>query len=96
MLLELATVLIAFDLLANKVFLAGLEALMPRLEQMPIKVALEPHYRTQFQEAADYDYIFDRIDHPQVGITIDIGHFHSAQVDTRIRSQALQESGTSI
>jgi len=49
---------------------------------MPIRVALEPHYYSRFQDAADFDFIFDRIDHPQLGITIDIGHFHSAEVDT--------------
>lgn len=62
---------------------AGLKALMPRLEGMPIRVALEPHYHSRFQDAKDYDYIFDRIDHPQLGITVDTGHFHSAKVDTK-------------
>jgi len=62
---------------------AGLEALMPRLEKMPIRVALEPHFDSQFQDAADYDYIFGHLDHPQLGITVDTGHFHSAKVDTK-------------
>ena len=29
----------------------------------------------------DYDAIFDRIQSPQVGITLDSGHFHAAGVD---------------
>lgn len=62
---------------------AGLEALMPRLEKLPIRVALEPHFHSQFQDAADYDFIFSRIAHPQLGITVDTGHFHSAEVDTK-------------
>lgn len=62
---------------------AGLKALMPRLEAMPIRVALEPHFHSQFQDAADYDYIFGHYDHPQLGITVDTGHFHSAEVDTK-------------
>jgi len=61
---------------------AGLEALLPKIESMPIKLALEPHFRSQFQDAEDYDFIFERIAHPQLGITIDTGHFHSAGVDT--------------
>ena len=44
---------------------------------------MEPHFRSQFQDAADYDFLFDRVDHPQLGITVDTGHFHSAQVDTK-------------
>ncbi len=62
---------------------AGLNALMPQLEDMPVRVALEPHYKSSFQDAADFDYIFDHIEHPQLGITVDTGHFHSAGVDTK-------------
>lgn len=62
---------------------AGLKSLLPQLEGMPIRVALEPHYHSRFQNLADFAYIFDRIDHPQLGITVDTGHFHSAQVDTK-------------
>lgn len=61
---------------------AGLKELLSRIEGMPIKVALEPHYYSQFQDVEDYDYIFDRIDHPQLGITVDTGHFYWAKVDT--------------
>lgn len=61
---------------------AGLEALLPKIESMPVKLALEPHFHSQFQDAEDYDFIFDRITHPQLGITVDTGHFHSAGVDT--------------
>lgn len=61
---------------------AGLKALLSRIEDMPIKVALEPHIFSQFQDDEDYDYIFGEIDHPQLGITVDLGHFHWAKVDT--------------
>lgn len=60
---------------------AGLEALLPLIEGMDIKVALEPHLNSRYQEASDYDFIFDRLDHPQLGITVDTGHFYSAGVD---------------
>lgn len=62
---------------------AGLNALMSRIENMDIKVALEPHFHSRYQDAEDFDYIFERIDHPQLGITIDTGHFHAAGVDTK-------------
>ena len=62
---------------------AGLKALLPMIENMEIKVALEPHFRSRYQDAEDFDFIFERIDHPQLGITVDTGHFHAAGVDTR-------------
>ncbi len=61
---------------------AGLKELLSRIADMPIKVALEPHYFSQFQDIKDYDYIFDQIDSPQLGITVDTGHLYWAKVDT--------------
>ena len=61
---------------------ARLKELMSRIGDLPIRVALEPHYNSWFRDVDDYVYIFDRIDHPQLGITVDTGHFHRAQVDT--------------
>ncbi len=61
---------------------AGLKALLSRIEGMPIRVAIESHVFSQFQDDADYDYIFSEIDHPQLGITVDTGHLHWAKVDT--------------
>jgi len=63
--------------------IAGLKALLPMIEGRGVKVALEPHYRKQIQFIEDYDAIFSEIDSPQVGITLDSGHFHSAGVDWR-------------
>lgn len=62
--------------------ISGIKALIPLIEDMPVSVALEPHYHSQYQNAEDYDVIFSAIDHPKVGITVDTGHFHSAGVDT--------------
>ena len=61
--------------------IAGIQALLPMIENSPVKLALEPHYRSQIQAAEDYDAVFDQITSPQIGITIDAGHFHSAGVD---------------
>jgi sugar phosphate isomerase/epimerase len=61
--------------------IAGIEALLPLIEHIPVRLALEPHYRSQIQDLEDYEAIFDQIETPQVGITLDSGHFHSAGVD---------------
>lgn len=63
--------------------IAGIQALLPRIEGKSIKLALEPHYRSQIMFLDDYDAILSAIDSPQVGITLDSGHFHSANVDWR-------------
>ena len=63
--------------------IAGLKALLPLIEEIPVRMALEPHYNSQYQDAEEYDRIFSAIDHPKVGITVDTGHFHSAGVDTK-------------
>ena len=62
---------------------AGLKVLLPMIENMKIKVALEPHYRSRYQDPEDFDFIFERIDHPQLGITVDTGQFHASRVDTK-------------
>lgn len=66
-----------------EVSVAGLKALLPMIENMKIRIALEPHFHSRYQDAGDFDFIFERIDHPQLGITVDTGQFHAAGVDTK-------------
>lgn len=61
--------------------LVGLEKLVKAISDLPVKVALEPHVGSQFQNEADYAEIFEHITTEQIGITIDTGHFHVAGVD---------------
>jgi sugar phosphate isomerase/epimerase len=61
--------------------IAGLKAMLPLIAHSPVRLALEPHYGSQIQYLEDYDAIFEEIESPQVGITLDSGHFHSAGVD---------------
>jgi sugar phosphate isomerase/epimerase len=61
----------------------GIKALLPLIEHKPIRLALEPHFSSQIMYTDDYDAIFAEIDSPQVGITLDSGHLHSAGVDWR-------------
>ena len=63
--------------------IAGIQELLPAIEDRPVRLALEPHYRSQIQYAQDYDLILAQVTSPQMGITIDTGHFHSAGVDWR-------------
>ncbi|HLO18477.1 MAG TPA: sugar phosphate isomerase/epimerase [Anaerolineales bacterium] len=61
--------------------IAGIKALLPLIENKPVKLALEPHFGSQIQFFEDYEAIFEQIESPQIGITLDSGHFHSAGVD---------------
>jgi sugar phosphate isomerase/epimerase len=58
-----------------------LHRLEPVIEGTPIRIGLEPHYRNVIEQAEDYDAIFAEIDHPQIGLCPDIGHFHASGVD---------------
>jgi sugar phosphate isomerase/epimerase len=64
-----------------KPFLKSLEELVPILEGTEIKIGLENHYRNWIQYIQDYEHIFQHVDAPSIGITIDTGHFTSAGVD---------------
>lgn len=48
----------------------------------PIKLALEPHYGNILQGPEDFAAVLEAIPDPRVGVCVDTGHFHSAQVDT--------------
>ena len=56
------------------------------VELMPpdndIKIGVEPHYGSIIEQMEDYERIFSEIDYPLIGICVDTGHFHSAEVDT--------------
>lgn len=60
----------------------SLEKVARMLEGTPVKLGLENHYQNRVETIEDYDYILQRIDHPQIGITADFGHFNSSKVDT--------------
>jgi sugar phosphate isomerase/epimerase len=63
--------------------IAGIKALLPLIERKSVKLALEPHFGSQIQSIEDYEAIFNQISSPQVGITLDSGHFQSAGVNWR-------------
>ena len=59
----------------------GIKELLLFIQSRPIRLALEPHFGSQIMYTEDYDAIFAEIVSPQVGITLDSGHLHSASVD---------------
>lgn len=60
---------------------AGIKKLVPLISQIPVRLAIEPHYHSQIQDEKDYNEIFCQIDSKQIGITIDTGNFHAIGVD---------------
>ena len=75
--------------------LAGIRALLPRIEGRPVRLALEPHYGAQIQFAEDYDTILAEIPTAHVGITLDFGPLsfcrcRLAETDRAVRRPDLQ------
>lgn len=62
-------------------FLEALHELEPALTGGPVRLALENHYGYWLQYIQDYEHLFDAVNHPQIGIALDTGHFSSAGVD---------------
>lgn len=49
---------------------------------LPVRLALEPHYGNVLEQPDDFRFVLDRVADPRLGICVDTGHFHSAGVDT--------------
>lgn len=71
--------------------ISGILKLLELVGDQPIRIALEPHHRSQIENRADYDTILGQIKSPQVGITLDTGHFHTAGVDWKALVRAYPE-----
>ncbi len=59
-----------------------LRQLVPVIEGTTIKIGVEPHYGNVIEQMHDYDVILGELDHPQIGVCPDIGHFYASGVDT--------------
>jgi len=62
-------------------YIEAVESLVSHLEQKSVRLALENHYLNWLQYIQDYDFVFDFIKSPLVGMTLDTGHFTAAGVD---------------
>jgi sugar phosphate isomerase/epimerase len=62
-------------------FLKALAEIEPQLRGSQVRLALENHFGNWIQFIQDYEHIFDYLDSPQIGITLDTGHFTASEVD---------------
>jgi len=62
-------------------YIEAVESLVPHLEKKSVRLAIENHHYNWVQFIQDYDFIFDFIKSPAVGMTLDTGHFTAAGVD---------------
>ena len=61
--------------------ISGAQELAAYCEDLPVELCLANHHGNRIEQIEDLDRVFSEIHHPKVGILIDIGHYHSAQVD---------------
>ena len=66
---------------AIRPYLEAVESLIPHLEASGIRLALENHYGNWLQYIQDYEFVFDYLKSPNIGMTLDTGHFTAAAVD---------------
>jgi len=59
----------------------GAQELAVYCEDLPVELCLANHHGNRIEGIEDLDQIFSEIDHPKVGVVVDIGHYHSAGVD---------------
>jgi len=62
-------------------YIEAVESLVPLLEETGVRLAIENHKYNWVQFIQDYEFIFDFIKSPMVGMTLDTGHFAGASVD---------------
>lgn len=72
-------------------FLKALDEIEPLLRNTPVRLALENHYGNWIQFIQDYEHIFDYMQSPQVGVTLDTGHFTACGVDPADVARRLQD-----
>jgi len=65
-------------------FLKALEELEPLVRGTPVRLALENHYKNWIESIPDYEHIFDYLPSPNIGMTLDTGHFSSAGIDSEV------------
>jgi len=62
-------------------YIQAVESLVPHLNKNSVKLGLENHVHNWLQYIQDYDFVFDFLDSPMIGMTLDTGHFTAAGVD---------------
>lgn len=57
-----------------------LDLILPFCEEIGVTLALENHAGFNLENIADFRSVFDRFDSPNLGLCVDVGHFHAAGV----------------
>ncbi len=63
-------------------FVAGVERVLELTSESSMTLAIENHPEMILTCLEDWDRLFGLIDHPRVGICVDVGHFHSCHQDS--------------
>jgi len=58
-----------------------LSAVAPEAEKRKIRIVLENHHQNVIEFPQDYDFVFERVPSPAVGMCFDMGHFARSGVD---------------
>ena len=66
------------DMLA---LIKGIHELADYCAELPVELCLGNHHGNRIENIEDLDRIFSQADYPNVGVLVDIGHYHSSQVD---------------
>lgn len=59
----------------------SLNELAAYIAARPISICLENHHNWPLSTAEDYERLFEKVDAPQIAITLDTGHFTASGVD---------------
>ena len=61
-------------------YIQGLKELVKYIEGKDIHLCIENHYKNEIETIEDMQRVVEEIEHPQVGLTADTGHFTSSQI----------------
>ncbi len=76
---------------AFRLFYAGLDQVMPRAEELGIKVLVEPEPDLLMERTAEFKPFIREIHSPMIGLNFDIGHFFCAGEDPVVALEELFE-----
>ncbi len=76
---------------AEKLFLKGLEQVIPTAEELGIKLLIEPEPELFIENKTEYKNFMQHIASPSVGLNFDIGHFYCVGEDPAAAFEELYE-----
>ena len=76
---------------AFRLFFDGLEQVLPRAEELSIKVLVEPEPDLLMENTAEFKPFIQDVQSPMIGLNFDIGHFFCAGEDPAVALEELFE-----